>query len=250
MFLFCSPLFGHCRTVAENLEDQKFVRKLKKKSNTMLGSLAPFQHDGICTVFALCLHCVCTLLALSQLALHCSPPHIIIQSDLFYPDPLPSGSKSLVTDLQHMSCIHTVCVFDYPVPSPIRIFLLKTDVCSYARSDCIHAHQSCTPVMHTSHAHQSCTPVMHTSHAHRSCTLVMHTSHAHQSCTPVMHTSHAHQSCTPVMHTSHAHQSCTPVMHTSHAHQSCTPVMHSLCTHYTAASYQPLWIGPYIALPD
>ena len=28
-----------------------------------------------------------------------------------------------------MSCIHTVCVFDYPVPSPIRIFLWKTDAC-------------------------------------------------------------------------------------------------------------------------
>ena len=64
-----------------------------------------------------------------------------VQSDLaypvlFYPDPSPSGRKSLVTDLQHLPCIHTVCVFDYPVPSPIRIFLWKTDVCGYARSDC------------------------------------------------------------------------------------------------------------------
>ena len=45
-----------------------------------------------------------------------------VQSDLaypvlFYPDPSePSGRKSLVTDLQHMLCIHTVCVFDSPVP--------------------------------------------------------------------------------------------------------------------------------------
>ena len=66
-----------------------------------------------------------------------------IQSDLvypvlFYPDPSPSGRKSMVTELQHMSCIHTVCVFDYPVPSPFRIFLWKTDACGYARSDCIH----------------------------------------------------------------------------------------------------------------
>ena len=65
----------------------------------------------------------------------------LVQSDLaypvlFYPDPSPSGRKSLVTDLQHMPCIHTVCVFDYPVPSPIRIFLWKTLVCGYARSDC------------------------------------------------------------------------------------------------------------------
>ena len=30
----------------------------------------------------------------------------------------------------------TVCVFSYPVPSPIRILLWKTDVCGYARSDC------------------------------------------------------------------------------------------------------------------
>ena len=35
-----------------------------------------------------------------------------------------------------MPCLHTVCVFDYPVPSPIRIFFWKTDVCGYARSDC------------------------------------------------------------------------------------------------------------------
>ena len=64
-----------------------------------------------------------------------------VQSDLaypvlFYPDPSPSGRKSLVTDLQHMSCIHTVCAFGYPVPASIRIFLWKTDVCGYARSDC------------------------------------------------------------------------------------------------------------------
>ena len=39
------------------------------------------------------------------------------------------GRKSLVTDSQNMSCIHTVRVFDYPVPSPIWIFLWKTDVC-------------------------------------------------------------------------------------------------------------------------
>ena len=60
--------------------------------------------------------------------------HLAVQSDLpypvlFYPDPSPSGRKSLVADLQHMACIHTVCVFDYPVPSPIRIFSWKTDVC-------------------------------------------------------------------------------------------------------------------------
>ena len=30
----------------------------------------------------------------------------------------------------------SVCVFDYPVPSPNRIFSWKTDVCGYARSDC------------------------------------------------------------------------------------------------------------------
>ena len=65
-----------------------------------------------------------------------------IQSDLVYPvlcypDPSPSGRKSLVTDLQHMPCIHTVCVFDYPVPSPIRIFVWKTDVCGYVWYDCI-----------------------------------------------------------------------------------------------------------------
>ena len=42
---------------------------------------------------------------------------------LFYPDPSPSGRKSLVTDLQHMSCMHTVCAFDNPVRSPIRIFV-------------------------------------------------------------------------------------------------------------------------------
>ena len=55
---------------------------------------------------------------------------IHIQSDLaypvlVYPDPSPSGRKSLVTDLQHMPCTHTVCVFDYPVPSPIRIFFVE-----------------------------------------------------------------------------------------------------------------------------
>ena len=66
-----------------------------------------------------------------------------IQSDLaypvlVYPDPSPSGRKSVATDLQHMPCTHTVCVFDYPVPSPIRIFFWKTDVCGYVRSDCIH----------------------------------------------------------------------------------------------------------------
>ena len=59
-----------------------------------------------------------------------------VQSDLaypvlFYPDPSPPGRKSLVTDLQHMPCLHTVCMFDYPVPSPIRMFLCKTDVCGY-----------------------------------------------------------------------------------------------------------------------
>ena len=31
---------------------------------------------------------------------------------------------------------HTLCVSDYPVPSPVRILFCKTDVCSYARSDC------------------------------------------------------------------------------------------------------------------
>ena len=67
---------------------------------------------------------------------------ILIRSDLaypvlVYPDPSPSERKSrLVTDLQHMPCTHTVCVFDYPVPSPIRIFFWKTDVCGYARSAC------------------------------------------------------------------------------------------------------------------
>ena len=67
-----------------------------------------------------------------------------IQSDLaypvlFYPDPSPSGRKSLVTDLQHMSCIHTVCVFDYPVPSPIRIFFVENGCVrlSYG-SDAVH----------------------------------------------------------------------------------------------------------------
>ena len=67
-----------------------------------------------------------------------------IQSDLaypvlFYPHPSPSGRKSLVTDLQHMPCIHAVCVFDYPVPSPIRMFLLKTDVmCAVMRGLTVH----------------------------------------------------------------------------------------------------------------
>ena len=66
--------------------------------------------------------------------------HVHVESDLaypvlFYPDPSPSGRKLLVTDFQHMPCIHTVWVFDYPDPSPIRIFLWKTDVCGYARSD-------------------------------------------------------------------------------------------------------------------
>ena len=42
----------------------------------------------------------------------------MVQSDLaypvlFYPDPSPSGRKSLDADLQHMSCILTVCVFNY-----------------------------------------------------------------------------------------------------------------------------------------
>ena len=38
----------------------------------------------------------------------------------------------------YSSCsAYTVCVFDYPVPSPIRNFSWKTDVCGYARSDCI-----------------------------------------------------------------------------------------------------------------
>ena len=55
------------------------------------------------------------------------PPAMPIQSDLaypvlFYPDPSSSGRRPLVTDLQLMPCIHTECVFDYPVPSPIRIF--------------------------------------------------------------------------------------------------------------------------------
>ena len=53
-----------------------------------------------------------------------------MQSDLAYPvfacpDPPASGRKSLGTDVQQMSCIHTVCVFDYPVPTPIRIFFVE-----------------------------------------------------------------------------------------------------------------------------
>ena len=48
-----------------------------------------------------------------------------VQSDLAFPDPSPSGRKSLVTNLQHMQCLQTVCVFKYPVPSPIRIFCGK-----------------------------------------------------------------------------------------------------------------------------
>ena len=45
-----------------------------------------------------------------------------------------------------MPCIYTVCVFNYPVPSPIRIFLWKTDVCGYARSDCIR-HRFCPDIL-------------------------------------------------------------------------------------------------------
>ena len=39
---------------------------------------------------------------------------------------------------------YTVCAFDYPVPSPIRICLWEMDVCGYERSDCtLFTHVSC-----------------------------------------------------------------------------------------------------------
>ena len=55
--------------------------------------------------------------------------------------PRLSGSLAIRKKIVGYKCtayatLHTVCVFDYPVPSPIRIFLWKTDVCGYARSDC------------------------------------------------------------------------------------------------------------------
>ena len=59
--------------------------------------------------------------------------YLEVQSDLAYPDPSPSGRKSLVADLQHMSWIHTVCVFDHPVPSPIRIFFCGKQMCAVMR---------------------------------------------------------------------------------------------------------------------
>ena len=52
---------------------------------------------------------------------------------LVYPDPSPSGRKSLVTDSQHMQCIRAVCVFGYPVPSPIRIFFCGKRLCAIMR---------------------------------------------------------------------------------------------------------------------
>ena len=58
---------------------------------------------------------------------------MIIQSDLaypvlFYPDPSPAGRKSLVTGLQHMPCIHTVCVCSIiRFPRLSGFFFRKTD---------------------------------------------------------------------------------------------------------------------------
>ena len=99
---------------------------------------------GVCMVHGVCIRAAQVLAFLLHIYRyqHCEQvserttvrPRLSV---LFYPDPSPSGRKSLVTDLQHMPCIHTACVFDYPVPSPIRIFFWKMDVCGYARSDCM-----------------------------------------------------------------------------------------------------------------
>ena len=55
----------------------------------------------------------------------------------------PEDNRWLLTYI--MSCIHTVhvCVFDYPIPSPIRIFVENEWVWWCARSDCTYALTSC-----------------------------------------------------------------------------------------------------------
>ena len=77
------------------------------------------------------------------------PPHqtpcaeSYVQSDLAYPvlsypDPSPSAEANRWLPIYSMchTYMHPVCVFDYPVLSPIRISLLKTVVCGSTRSDC------------------------------------------------------------------------------------------------------------------
>ena len=82
-----------------------------------------------------------------------------VQSDLaylvlFYPVPSPSGGKSLVTDLQHnMACIHIVCAFDYPVPSPIRIYFCGKRMFEVKRG--LTVVQYCS--MKSGHVTQVCT---------------------------------------------------------------------------------------------
>ena len=60
-----------------------------------------------------------------------------MHSDLAYPVLFLSGSLAVRKKIvSYRLTSYVACVFDYPVPLPIRIFLWKTDVCGKARSDC------------------------------------------------------------------------------------------------------------------